>query len=104
MKYFDTPVEEQETTINISYNDEIVQVYTNRIDVIKNLTKTIGKPSKRDKKGKTYWMGAKWNIPFKDISLIKSILNKEVFIDKNFKPKKKISENKDGFEQIVIDI
>ena len=35
MKYFDTPVEEQETTINISYNDEIVQVYTNRIDVIK---------------------------------------------------------------------
>ena len=46
MKYFDTPVEEQETTINISYNDEIVQVYTNRIDVIKKLTKTIGKPSK----------------------------------------------------------
>lgn len=104
MKYFDTPVEEQETTINISYNDEIVQVYTNRIDVIKKLTKTIGKPSKRDKKGKTYWMGATWNIPFKDILLIKSILNKEVFIDKNFKPKKKISENKDGFEQIVIDI
>ena len=91
MKYFDTPVEEQETTINISYNDEIVQVYTNRIDVIKKLTKT-------------YWMGATWNIPFKDISLITSILNKEVFIDKNFKPKKKISENKDGFEQIVIDI
>ena len=104
MKYFDTPVEEQETTINISYNDEIVQVYTNRIDVIKKLTKTIGKPSKRDKKGKTYCMGATWNIPFKDISLITSILNKEVFIDKNFKPKKKISENKDGFEQIVIDI
>lgn len=104
MKYFDTPVEEQETTINISYNDEIVQVYTNRIDVIKKLTKTIGKPSKRDKKGKTYWMGATWNIPFKDILLITSILNKEVFIDKNFKPKKKISENKDGFEQIVIDI
>ena len=76
MKYFDTPVEEQETTINISYNDEIVQVYTNRIDVIKKLTKTIGKPSKRDKKGKTYWMGATWNIPFKDISLITSILNK----------------------------
>ena len=49
-------------------------------------------------------MGATWNIPFKDISLITSILNKEVFIDKNFKPKKKISENKDGFEQIVIDI
>ena len=104
MKYFDTPVEEQETTINISYNDEIVQVYTNRIDVIKNLTKTIGKPSKRDKKGKTYWMGATWNIPFKDTSIITSIWNKEVFIDKNFKPKKKTSENKDGFEQIVIDI
>lgn len=104
MKYFDTPVEEQETTINISYDEEIVQIYTNRNDVIKNLTKTIGKPTKRDKKGKTYWMGATWNISFKEVSLITSILNKEIFIDKNFKPKKKVTENKNGFEQIVIDI
>ena len=52
MKYFDAPVEEQETTINISYNDEIVQVYTNRIDVIKKLSKRIGKGRKREKKGK----------------------------------------------------
>lgn len=35
MKYFDTPVEEQETTINICYEDETVQIYSNRVDVIK---------------------------------------------------------------------
>ena len=66
MKYFDTPVEEQETTINICYEDETVQIYSNRVDVIKNLTHNIGKPTKRDKRGKTYWLGATWEIPFSD--------------------------------------
>ena len=54
MKYFDTPVEEQETTINICYEDETVQIYSNRVEVIKNLTHNIGKPTKRDKRGKKY--------------------------------------------------
>lgn len=104
MKYFDTPVEEQETTINICYEDETVQIYSNRVDVIKNLTHNIGKPTKRDKKGKTYWLGATWEIPFSEVTTIKNILNKEIFIDKNFKAQKKETENKDGFEQIIINI
>lgn len=104
MKYFDTSVEEQETTINICYEDETVQIYSNRVDVIKNLTHNIGKPTKRDKRGKTYWLGATWEIPFSEVTTIKNILNKEIFIDKNFKAKKKETENKDGFEQIIINI
>ncbi len=102
MKYYDTIPEEQETSINIAYDLEIIQIYTNRVDVIKNLTKAIGKPSLRDKKGKTYWMGATWEIPFKDISKISQILNKEILIDENFKPKLKKSEEKDGFEQMRV--
>ncbi len=99
MKYFDTPVEEQETTINICYEDETVQIYSNRVDVIKNLTHNIGKPTKCDKRGKTYWLGATWEIPFSEVTTIKNILNKEIF-----KAKKKETKNKDGFEQIIINI
>ncbi len=102
MKYYDTILEEQETSINIAYDLEVIQVYTNRVDVIKNLSKEIGKPNIRDKKGKTYWMGATWEIPFKNISTISKLLNKEIFIDKNFKPKKRESEEKDGFEQMRV--
>jgi len=102
MKYFNTILEEQETSINIAYDLEMIQIYTNRVDVIKNLTKAIGKPTIRDKKGKTYWMGATWEIPFKDISTISKILNKEILIDKNFKPKKKEFEEKNGFEQMRV--
>lgn len=102
MKYFDTLLEEQETSINIAYDQEKIEIYTNRVDVIKNLTREIGKPTIRDKKGKTYWMGATWKIPFSDISTISKILNKEILIDKNFKPKKKESEEKNGFEQFRI--
>ena len=76
MKYYDTILEEQETSINIAYDLEVIQVYTNRVDVIKNLSKEIGKPNIRDKKGKTYWMGATWEIPFKDISTISKLINK----------------------------
>ena len=32
MKYFDTPVEEQETTINICYEDETVQICNKKFD------------------------------------------------------------------------
>ena len=47
-------------------------------------------------------MGATWEIPFKDISTISKLLNKEIFIDKNFKPQKRESEEKDGFEQMRV--
>ena len=87
MKYFNTLLEEQEVTINILYDEEIIIIYSNRKEVILNLTEKIGKPIERYKKGKTYWMGAKWEISFKDIDKIREVLNKEIFIDTNFKIK-----------------
>lgn len=102
MKYYETPIEEQETTINVLYDEEVIEVYTNRVDVIKNLIKKVGAPTKKYKKNQTYWIGAKWQIKFKEVSKITKILNKEIFIDKNFKEKQKNSEQIEGFEQILL--
>lgn len=89
MKYLEIPTEEQETTINILYEEQIVKVYSNRKEVVQGLTKSIGKPTKKYRKGKTYWCGADWDIDFCDLEKIKNILNSEIFVDNKFKPKKK---------------
>lgn len=102
MKYFNTPLEEQETTINILYDEEIIQIYSNRVDVIKNLIEKLGAPTEKYKKNQTYWSGAVWNIKFKEKVKVKKILSKEIFIDSNFKEKEKDVEEKDGFDQILI--
>lgn len=100
MKYLEIPAEEQETTINILYEEQIVKVYTNRKEVIRELNKKIGKPTKKYRKGKTYWCGADWDIDFWDLEKVKLLLNNEIFIDKKFKPKKrkelKISKEESG--------
>lgn len=104
MKYLEIPTEEQETTINILYEEQIVKIYTNRKEVINDLTKKIGKPTKKYKKGKAYWCGADWDIDFCDVEKIKNVLNKEIFIDKKFKPKikKELQISKEDSGQISI--
>ena len=106
MKYLEIPTEEQETTINILYEEQIVKVYTNRKEVIRDLTKRIGKPTKKYQKCKTYWCGADWDIDFCDVEKIKNVLNKEIFIDRKFKPKRKkeLKVNKEGSGQISIEL
>ena len=102
MKYFNTSLEEQETTINILYDEEIIRIYSNRIDVIKNLIENIGAPNEKYKRNKSYWSGAAWDIKFKELSKIKKVLKKEILIDDNFKEKTKNIERKDGFDQMII--
>lgn len=102
MKYFNTLIEEQETLINVLYDEQIVSIYTNRIDVIQNLTDKIGKPTKKYVKSKTYWSGASWDICFSELNKLEGILNKELFIEKEFKQenkKKKKIKGKDKFKQ-----
>ena len=70
-------------------------------DILKNITFSI---NEGDKVGIIGANGEGKSTLFKIITKELSQDSGEVFIDKNFKPKKKISENKDGFEQIVIDI
>lgn len=89
MKYFETLLEEQETLINVLYDEHKIRVYSNRIEVIKNLTKAIGKPTKRYKKNKTYWSGATWEIDFNDFEKINVLLNRNLVIEESFSEKRK---------------
>lgn len=112
MKYFETLLEEQETLINVLYDEHKIRVYSNRIEVIKNLTKAIGKPTKRYKKNKTYWSGATWEIDFNDFEKIGTILNRDLVIEESFSEKRKevktkkmkSKEEKGKFYQITLDI
>lgn len=107
MKYFNAIPEEQETIINFIYEEELVRIYSNKIETIKNLTKCLGNPDRQYKKSKTYWSGASWDISFHDISKLQKVLSKENFIEKDFKPstKKKTKENdKKVSYQIMLDL
>lgn len=114
MKYFDTILEEQETTISVLYKEQIVRVYSSEVKTIQKLTKALGKPDTKYKKSKTYWSGASWDISFFESDRLKDILYKETFIDNKVKPRVKVKKNtqkiseakkvksrkKENFEQI----
>ena len=112
MKYFETLLEEQETLINVLYDEHKIRVYSNRIEVIKNLTNALGKPTKRYKKNKTYWSGATWEIDFNDFEKIGMLLNRDLVIEESFSEKRKevkikktkVKDEKGKFYQITFDI
>lgn len=107
MKFLNAIPEEQETLINFLYEEEIIKVYSNKIETIRKLKKELGNPSKKFEKNKKFWTGAEWEISFHDLSKINKILNKDIFVEKDFKPqtKKRIRENdKKAFYQISLDL
>ena len=107
MKYFNTPIDEQESIINIIYEEQIISIYSNRVEIIENLTKLLGKPDIKYRKSKTYWSGARWNIDFNDNKRLKKVLSKDAFIEKAFKEErkiKKINYNENEDYQIKLEI
>lgn len=65
MNFYDTSLEEQETTTNIDYFKKETIIYTSRKTIYNRYLKTLGKPTQ------TYYTnkkisGAKWVIPFND--------------------------------------
>jgi len=110
MKYFDTLIEDQETTISILYKEQIIKIYSSEVSTIRRLTKLLGSPAEKYKKSKTYWCGASWNIDFFEIDKIKEILNRDSFVDKKVKPivkeekakeKKKIKKDDKKKKEVV---
>ena len=87
MKYITNSIAEQETTINVDYDNQIISIYSSRKEVIMSLTKYIGRPTERHCKNKSYWTGAVWNIPFYEKELISKIFEYAAFIDNNLKIK-----------------
>lgn len=94
MKYIRTAISEQETTINILYDEQIIKVYSSRGEVIKILTKQLGNPTIKYKKNKSYWSGASWDIEFNDIKKIEKILLFKSFIDSEIEVKEKKKTSK----------
>lgn len=70
---------ETETTINILYSEKMLSIYTNKINLQKELNKLIGEP-KREYKIKRSIVGSCWEIPLDNKHLIsKVILRANIF-------------------------
>ena len=66
---------ETETTVNVLYWEEMISIYTNKVDLQKQLRKTIGKPSQEYIRGRSI-VGARWNVPFSDKQKISQMILK----------------------------
>lgn len=67
--------EETETTINVLYNEDIISIYTNKVNLQKQLNKLIGKP-KKEYKIKRSIVGSLWEISLKEKTKIQKIILK----------------------------
>ena len=74
-KYKEANKGETETTINVLYNEQIISVYTNKIELQKQLKKVLGKPKREDIKGNSI-IGSCWEIPFNEKSKISQMMLK----------------------------
>jgi len=66
---------ETETTINVLYKEQIISIYTNKVDLQKQLKKVLGEPKKEYIKGRSV-IGSSWEIPFSEKSKISQMILK----------------------------
>ena len=70
---------ETETTVNVLYGEKILSIYTNKVDLQKELQKILGEPSAEYKKGRSI-TGSRWEVTLKEKSKIsKLILKANIF-------------------------
>ena len=75
-KIYKEPNEEEiETTINVLYKEEVLSIYTNKVDLQRELYKILGEPTKEYKKGKSV-LASMWNVPLSQKSKISKIILK----------------------------
>ena len=81
-KYRNTKLEEEETTINVIYSENIFSIYTNIVKLQKQLNNLIGEPTE-EYKIKRSIAGSKWTIPLSDQTKIsRMILKAKIFENK----------------------
>lgn len=66
---------ETETTINVLYKENMLSIYTNKVDLQKQLCKTLGEPTKEYIKGKSI-MASRWDISLNEKSKISKMMLK----------------------------
>lgn len=71
---------EQETTINVLYKEEIISIYTNKVDLQKKLNKLLGEPTIENKIKRTI-VGSVWEVPLKEKSKISQMILKVNIFD-----------------------
>lgn len=73
--YKEAQPEEIETTVNVLYEENVISIYTNKVDLQRELYKILGEPSKEYKKGKSI-AASMWNVPLSEKSKISKIVLK----------------------------
>lgn len=66
---------ETETTINVLYSEKILSIYTNKVDLQKQLNKLIGEPTKEHKIKRSI-VGSTWEISLDDKTKIQKLILK----------------------------
>ena len=66
---------ETETNINVLYKEQVISVYTNKVDLQRKLNKVLGEPTK-EYKIKRSISGSVWEIPFMDKTKIRNLMLK----------------------------
>lgn len=66
---------ETETTINVLYDENILSIYTNKVDLQRQLYKILGEPKKEYIKGKSI-LASIWEVSLNDKSKISKLMLK----------------------------
>ena len=67
--------EETEPTINVLYDEKLISIYTNKIELQKQLKKVLGKPKREDIRGNSI-IGSCWEVPFSEKTKISQMMLK----------------------------
>ncbi len=77
--YKEPTKQETETTINVIYDMQEFCIYTNKVNLQKQLNKLLGEPTK-EYKIKRSITGSMWKIPFSDkVKISRMILKANIF-------------------------
>ena len=66
---------ETETTVNVLYGEKVLSIYTNKVELQKELFKILGEPTSEYKRGKSI-IASRWEIPLKEKSKISQVVLK----------------------------
>ena len=78
-KYKEPNKTEEETNINVIYNENKFSVYTNNVSLQRQLNKLLGEPT-QEYKIKRSIAGSRWDIPLSDqVKISRMILKAKIF-------------------------
>lgn len=74
-KYKEPNKSEIETTVNVLYGEKLISIYSNNVEIQRQLNKILGEPKKEFVRGKSI-IGSVWEIELREKSKISKIILK----------------------------